>query len=106
MLDITAMDESGNPQTRRLAWHESAEGKIYISAHHWTRGWYHNLRENPDVRADIRGKSAEYRAAIVTGEEFDQVAENYPLPFPVRFLMGFPPARGIVRLDPVSETKG
>ena len=102
MLDITTKNEAGSPTTRRLAWFRSSEGNIYVSAHHWTRGWYHDLVENPDVSADIRGVSANYTAAVVTGSEFDRVAEEYPIPFVARFLMGFPPERDIVRLDPAS----
>ena len=99
MLDITTTDGGGDSTTRRLAWFESAEGNIYVSAHHWTRGWYHELVANPDVSADIRGVTANYTATVVTGNEFDEVASAYPLPFVARFLMGFPPARDIVRLD-------
>ena len=44
---------------------------------------------------------ADYPAVPVKGEEFDRVAAAYPLPFFVRFLMGFPPEREILRLDPV-----
>ncbi len=103
MLDLTVRDEAGNQTTRRLAWFESSDGNIYVSAHHWTRGWYHDLVANPDVSADIRGVTADFTAAIVTGGEFRRVAEEYPIPFMARFLMGFPPERDIVRLDPMSE---
>jgi hypothetical protein len=49
------------------------------------------------VRMQFSGKEAD------TGDEFDRIAAEFPLPFLVRFLMGFPPDRNIVRLDPLSS---
>ena len=101
MLDIVTTDEAGNVNRRRLARFESSAGSMYVSAHHWTRGWYHELVANPKVRIEIDGEAADYLAIVVTGDEFDRIAAEFPLRFPVRFLMGFPPERNIVRLDPV-----
>jgi hypothetical protein len=101
MLDILTTDEAGNVNKRRLARFESSDGSMYVSAHHWTRGWYHELVANSKVRIEIDGEAANYVAVVVTGDEFDRIAAEFPLPFPVRFLMGFPPERNIVRLDPV-----
>ena len=101
MLDIVTTDEAGNLNRRRLARFESSDGATYVSAHHWTRGWYHELVANPEVRIEIGGEAADYVAVVVTGDEFDRIAAEFPLPFLVRFLMGFPPERNIVRLDPV-----
>jgi hypothetical protein len=103
MLDIVTTDEAGQPNKRRLARFQSSAGPMYVSAHHWTRGWYHELVANPKVRVEIDGEGADYIAVVVTGEEFDRIAAEFPLPFPVRFLMGFPPERNLVRLDPVSS---
>ncbi len=100
MLDIVTKDDAGNLNKRRLARFESSEGHLYVSAHHWTRGWYHELMANPEVSAEIDGVAADYVAVTVEGNEFDRVAAEYPLPFVARFLMGFPPTRDIVRLDP------
>ncbi|MBJ22958.1 MAG: hypothetical protein CL933_26405 [Deltaproteobacteria bacterium] len=58
---------------------------------------------NPNVRIEIDGETADYAAVAVAGDEFDRIAAEFPLPFVVRFLMGFPPKRNIVRLDPVSS---
>lgn len=101
MLDIVTTDEAGNVNKRRLARFESSAGSMYVSAHHWTRGWYHELVANPKVHIEIDGENADYVAVVVTGDEFDRIAAEFPLPFLVRFLMGFPPERNIVRLDPV-----
>jgi hypothetical protein len=100
MLVITTTDDSGASDERRLARFETDE-KLYVSAHHWPRGWYSRALENPNVRADIDGVVADYVAVAVAGEEFERVAAQFPLPLPVRFLMGFPPPRDILRLDPV-----
>ena len=98
MLVITTTDDRGESRDRMLARFET-DGKLYVSAHHWTRGWYKEARKNPNVRIEIHGKVADYIAVPVEGEEFESVAAEHPLPLPARFLMGFPPPREILRLD-------
>lgn len=98
MLVITTTDDSGESRDRMVARLET-DGKLYVSAHHWLRGWYKRARENPNVRVEIDGVVADYIAVPVDGEEFERVAAEHPLPLPVRFLMGFPPPRDILRLD-------
>ena len=98
MLVITTTDDSGESRNRMLARFET-DGKLYVSAHHWTRGWYKEARKNPNVRIEIYGMVADYIAVPVAGEEFERVAAEHPLPLPARFLMGFPPPREILRLD-------
>ncbi len=100
MLHITTTDQSGTASKRQLARFES-EGKLYVSAHHWWRGWYHRAIANPQVQVEIDGVSGNYIAVPVEGAEFEQVADDFQLGFVVRFLMGFPPPRDILRLDPV-----
>lgn len=39
----------------------------------------------------------------VTDEEFDAIATAYKIPFVARLLMGFPPPRDILRLDPLHQ---
>jgi hypothetical protein len=99
MLVITTTDDSGVSRERRLARFET-DGSLYVSAHHWPRGWHRRAPENPNVRVEIDGAAADYVAVPVEGEEFERVAAENPLPLPVRFLMGFPPPRDILRLDP------
>jgi len=98
MLLLTTTDDDGETNDRMLALFET-DGKVYVSAHHWPRGWYHRARNNPAVQAEIDGVTANYTAVPVTGVEFDRVAAAHPLALPVRFLMGFPPTREILRLD-------
>jgi hypothetical protein len=104
MLVITTTDQSGESRDRMVARFETDEG-LYVSAHHWTRGWYKRARDNPDVRVEIDGVVADYVAVPVEGEEFDRVAARFPLPLVVRFLMGFPPPRDILRLDPTMPAR-
>ena len=99
MLVITTTDDSGVSRPRRLALLET-NGKLYVSAHHWPRAWYRRAIENPNVRVEIDGAAADYVAVPVEGEEFERVAGEHPLPLLIRFLMGFPPPREILRLDP------
>jgi hypothetical protein len=100
-----SFEEGGIPMLdkRRVARLQSSSGPMYVSAHHWTRGWYHELVANPKVHIEIDGVTTNYVAVVVTGDEFDRIAAEFPLPLLVRFLMGFPPERDIVRLDPVSS---
>jgi hypothetical protein len=58
--------------------------------------------ENPEVVVQIDGVSEDYLAVAVEGEEFERIDAEFPLGFVVNFLMGFPPERDIVRLDPVA----
>ncbi len=59
MLVITTTDDSGVSRERRLARFET-DGKLYVSAHHWPRGWYSRTLENPNVRVEIDGAVADY----------------------------------------------
>ena len=90
MLLLTTTDADGETSDRMLARFET-DGKIYLSAHHWPRGWYHRARNNPAVQAQVDGITAAYTAVPISGAEFERVAADHPLPLPVRFLMGFPP---------------
>lgn len=103
MLDIVTKDSAGELNKRRVARLESSDGQLYVSAHHWTRGWYRELAANPEVSVEIDGEAADYVAITIEGDEFERIAREFPIPFVVRFLMGFPPARDIVRLDPVFD---
>lgn len=102
LVEISTTDASGEVSPRKLAGFEM-DGKLYVSAHHWPRGWYHAAVANPQVtvRRESEDHAADYVAVTVQGEEFERVAEGFPLSFPVRFVMGFPPERDILRLDPV-----
>ena len=100
MLVITTTDDSGKSVQRRLARFET-DGKQYVSAHHWTRGWYRIALKHPDVRVEIDGVVSDYVAVPVAGEEFKRVAAEHPLALLSRFLMGFRPPRHILRMAPV-----
>ena len=102
MIVITTKDDKGESNDTMVA-RFITDGKLYVSAHHWTRGWYKAARKNPNVRGEIQGNVGDYIAVPVEGEEFERVAAEHPLPLPVRFLMGFPPPRQILRLDPRLE---
>ena len=103
MLDITTTNDEGDTRVRKLAKLESENGNLYVSAHHWPRGWYHELMAYPEVVVEINGVAADYLAVAVEGDEFDRVDAEFPLGFVVNFLMGFPPERDIVRLDPFAD---
>ena len=72
MLVIETTDAGGETDARMLARLES-DDRIYVSAHHWPRGWYKRALQNPEVTVSIDGVSGDYMAVAVTGEEFDRV---------------------------------
>ena len=99
MLVLTTQTNSGDTKDTMLA-RVDLDGKIYVSAHHWSRAWHSNALENPRVAVTIDGERTEYLAVPVAGEEFESVVQAMPLRLPVRFLMGFPLLpREILRLD-------
>ena len=102
MVVLTTTDDSGESRDRMLARFET-DGKIYVSAHHWTRGWYKRALKYPKVRIKYDDVISDRIAVSVEGEEFEWVAAEHPLPLQARFLMGFPPQRQILRLDPRVE---
>ena len=103
MILITTIDDKGQSTDRMLARFVSTDGKIYVSAHHWPRSWYKEAIKNPNVKGEIDGEVKDYVAVPVEGEEFEMVARGFPLRLPVKIMMGFPPKRQILRLDPNVE---
>ena len=101
IIVLRTTDSSGDVSRRRVAGFEM-DGKLYASAHHWPRGWHHNAVGNPAIIVEKENVVADYIAVPITGEEFERVDAGFPLSFPVRFAMGFPPEREILRLDPVT----
>ena len=103
MIVITTTDDKGQLTDRMLARFNSTDGKIYVSAHHWPRGWYKEAIKNPNVKGTIDGEVKDYVAVPVEGDEFEMVASGFPLRLPVKIMMGFPPKRQILRLDPLEN---
>jgi len=97
-LVITTTDADGTRKDTVVAGVES-DGKLYVSANHWPRGWYTRAVESPDVEVVRAGEKTARRAVPVTGDERDRIARDYSLPWAIRFLAGFPP-RSFLRLDP------
>ena len=104
VIVLRTADSSGAVSRRRVAGFEM-DGKLYASAHHWPRGWYHNAVADPEIIVEKDDVAADFIAVPITGEEFERVAAGFPLSFPVRFAMGFPPKRDILRLDPVKPNR-
>jgi hypothetical protein len=94
---ITTTDSGGSRDT--VIGSVDVDGKTYVAANHWPRGWYDRAVAHPDVEITRAGARAPYHAVVVDGDERDRVAAGYRLPFVVRFLTGFPP-RSYLRLDP------
>ena len=98
MIQLSIESTNQTRQTTMLARHEMDDA-VYVSAHHWTRGWYHAALAAGEVDGEVDGQLRRYAVEPVVGGEFQRVADRMPLSLPVRFLMGFPPERQILRLD-------
>lgn len=99
-LVITTRDQAGTENDRVLSRLES-DGKLYVAANHWPRGWYNQALENPQVQVTMDDETRVYLAVPVTGQEHDRVDSENSLGPLVRILTGFPP-RYLIRLDPIS----
>lgn len=100
-LVLTTFDPDGTAHDRVLA-RLDTDGKVYVSANHWPRAWYHRVLKNPDVQVALDGADGAKkacRAVSVTGAEAERVAGEHPHGLGFRFLTGFPP-RYFIRLDP------
>ena len=97
-LVLTTFDADGTAHDRVLA-RLDTDGKVYVSANHWPRAWYHRALAHPDVEATIDGTKGKYRVVPVAGAEAERVEREHPHGLAFRFVTGFPP-RYFVRLDP------
>lgn len=95
---ITTTDTEGSTHDRVVT-PRYVDDTLYIAANHWPRAWYNRVLENSDVDVTIDGVTESYHAVKAVGEEYEMIKREYVLPFPIRFLTGFPP-REFVRLDP------
>ena len=98
MIQLSIESPDQTRKTTMLARVEMDDA-VYVSAHHWTRGWYHAALAAGEVGGEVDGQLRRYAVEPVIGDEFQRAADRMPLRLPVRFLMGFPPERQILRLD-------
>jgi len=69
---------SGVERTVPLLYFNDGEDVILIASSYGRAkfpAWYYNLKANPDVRLEVRGRSAPYHAVEVTGEDRDRLFE-------------------------------
>ena len=101
-LVITVTEEDGSQTKRVLSLFES-QGDLYLAANHWPRGWFRQVKRNPEIHIEFGGErsaqSGMYTAVPAEGARHDQGLAANRLPLFARILMGFPP-REFVRLDP------
>jgi hypothetical protein len=98
-LTITTTNAEGSRDT--VVGGVESGGHLYAAANHWPRSWYKRAIENPEIEITRAGKTSAYLAVPVMGEERIRITRDYPLPWIVRLLTGFPP-RSFLRLDPRS----
>ena len=99
-LTITTLGEGGEQSTRVLT-RLMVNGKLYLAANHWPRGWYNAALANPLVDIEMDGVRAPYLAIPLGEAEEQAVNQAEPLPLFARVLFGFAP-RKILRMDPVA----
>lgn len=96
---ITTTNDEGFSSDRVLAQNFSG-GRLYASANHWPRAWYHDAVKNPKVRVTLDGVTADYVAVPVDAEEYERVEAEIGNGIGLKFLFGFAPQK-FLRLDPV-----
>ena len=97
-LTLTTFNDDGETFDRVVSGLKSNE-KLYVRVNHWPRAWYCRLLDNPNIKVTIDGKTQNYLAVDIEGEEYDLVQNDHPSGIVFRVLTGFPP-RYILRLDP------
>ena len=98
MVTINTTSDEGTISGRVVSLLKSNDS-LYIARNHWPKRWYNQALANPEITVESKGTKTNYLAVPVTGNEYDQVDTDNPLPTFFRFLTGFPP-RYFIRLDP------
>ncbi len=96
-LTLTTFNDDGETFDRVVSGLKSND-KLYVRVNHWPRAWYFRLLDNPNIKVTIDGKTQNYLAVDIEGEEYDLVQNDHEPGIVFRILTGFPP-RHIVRLD-------
>ena len=99
MVTINTTNDEGVTTGRVVSLLTSGEN-LYIARNHWPKRWYDQALKNPSVSLENAGVTTDYLAASVSGQEYEQVDADNPLPAFFRFLTGYPP-RYFIRLYPV-----
>ena len=95
---ITTTDTDGESHERVLS-PIAYDGRLFVSANHWPRAWYHRALENPDVSVTRNGEATDYRAVPVSEEERERLLDEPGFPLILYVFTGFAP-RQFLRLDP------
>jgi hypothetical protein len=95
---LTTTGADGKASDRKLAG-VRMDDRLYVSANHWPRPWYHRALANPAVEVTEKGERRPYTAVPVTGDELVRIKDRYRFPLLFKFLTGFAP-RKFLRLDP------
>jgi hypothetical protein len=98
---ITTTNEEGISSDKVLAQNFSG-GRLYASANHWPRAWYHDAVKNPKVKVTLDGVAADYVAVPVDAEQHKRVEAELRNGIGLKFLFGFAPQR-FLRLDPAED---
>jgi deazaflavin-dependent oxidoreductase (nitroreductase family) len=76
---------SGVERTVPLLYFSDADDVILIASSYGRPkfpAWYYNLKANPDVRLEVKGRSAPYRASEVEGPERDRLFQRAKQVYP------------------------
>ena len=95
---LTTTDADGASHERVLV-PIDYDGRLFVSANHWPRAWYHRALENPDVSVTRNGGTTDYRAVPVSEEERERLLDEPGFPLIGYVFTGFAP-RQFLRLDP------
>ena len=94
---LTTTDADGESHERVLL-PIDYDGRLFVSANHWPRAWYHRALENPDVSVIRNGETTDYQAVPVSEAERDRLLDESGFPRVGYVFTGFAP-RQFLRLD-------
>lgn len=95
---LTTTGTDGKPYERVLTPIDDGD-RLFVSANHWPRAWYHRALANPDVRVTRDGDTADYRAVPVSAQERERLLDESRFPRIAYLFTGFAP-RQFLRLEP------
>lgn len=98
---ITSFNDKNEPVERVVSRLER-DGEVYVAVNHWPRAWARRIQHNPEVQITFEGEARSYTAIVLEGDEHDQAAIDFEVPFAFKFLTGFPP-RYFFRFEPNSN---
>ena len=79
MVTINTTSDEGATSGRVVSLLKSNDN-LYIARNHWPKRWYDQALANPEISVESAGMTNNYLAVPVTGDEYNRVDSDNPLP--------------------------